>query len=322
VASILVTGMAGGLSQLVAMKLLGEGHEVVGVDYRPAPLLDGPLAQVKVYRANYNKTVIEDVFKHHSFDHVLHLGRIGNLKESFGKRFDLNVVGSQKIMNLCVQHRVRSLVVLSTFHIYGAHPANHIPISEDEPLRAGAEFPQIADAIQLDNMASTWVYRHPEVRTVVLRPTNVVGPSINNTMSNFLRLRSVPYLLGFNPMSQFVHEEDLAAAVVAAVTQQDGDLRGVYNIAGEGVIPWRTALDLARARTFPLPSTLVWAYLKATAVFPEYLVNFFKYPCVITDRAFREAFSFTPRVGMAETIWSTVAEARALQAEQEAARAG
>ena len=61
------------------------------------------LGACATYRANYNKTGIEDVFKRHRFDAVLHLGRVGNLKESIGKRFDLNVVGSQKIMNLCVQ---------------------------------------------------------------------------------------------------------------------------------------------------------------------------------------------------------------------------
>ena len=315
-ASILVTGMAGGLAQRVAAQLRGEGHEVVGVDYRPipefGPELGGPLAGMKTYRANYNKTIIEDIFRHHAPHEVLHLGRVVNLKESLGKRFDLNVVGSQKIMNLCVQHGVKTLVVLSTFHIYGAHPANHIPISEEEPLRAGTQFPQIADAIQLDNMATTWVWRYPAVRVVVLRPTNVIGAHIHNTMSNFLRQRSVPHLLGFNPMTQFLHEEDLVGAILAA-RADGGDgtkRRGIFNLAGEGSVPWRTALSLVRASTFPLPSTLVTAYLRISSVFPEYLVNFFKYPCIITDRAFRDAFDWAPRMSLSDTLWSTVAEAR------------
>ena len=45
---------------------------------------------------------------------LMGLGRVGNLKESMGKRFDLNVVGSQKVMNLCRDHKVRRLVVLSS----------------------------------------------------------------------------------------------------------------------------------------------------------------------------------------------------------------
>lgn len=312
-ATILITGIAGGLAQRVTRILLAAGHTVVGVDYREtrlAPELSEDGQRLIIRRAHYNKTIIEDVFRHTSFDAVFHLGRTGSLKESLGKRFDLNVVGSQKIMNLCVQHGVKSLIVLSTFHIYGAHPSNHIPIAEDEPLRAGLEFPQIADAIQMDNMASTWVFRHPEVRTVVLRTTNVIGPTVRNTMSEFLRLPRVPYLLGFNPMTQFIHEDDMARAVLAA---WQSDRRGIFNVAGPAVVPWRTSLSLCRARTFPIVWPLTHFYVEVAGKLPHYLINFFRYPCVITDRAFREATSWGPELSIEDTLWSTVAEARMRQ---------
>src|SRR5205823_11123512 len=134
--SILITGMAGGLAQKVARRLVEEGHEVIGADYRDVPKLDG----ITTYRASYNKTAIEDVFRRHQPKTVLHLGRIGNLAEDPELRFEMNVVGTQKIMQLCLQVGAHTLVVLSTFHIYGANPRNHIPISEVDPLRAGPEF--------------------------------------------------------------------------------------------------------------------------------------------------------------------------------------
>ena len=299
---ILVTGIAGGLAHRVAERLVARGDVVVGADYRRIDRLPPSLASVTTYRASYVKTAIEDVFRKHAFDAVLHLGRVGNLRQDVSTRFDMNVYGSQKISTLCVQHGVQSLVVLSTFHIYGAHPRNHTPISEDDPLHAGTEFPEIADAIQLDSMAANWVYRHPSVRTVVLRPTNVVGPSIQNTISKFLRLPIVPHLMGFNPMVQFVHEDDLASAVVAAC---DGDVRGVFNVAGPAVVPWRTALEIVGARTVPLPSTLAAVWLGA-AGFPRYLVNFYKYPCVITDEALRKASDWRAHVDMRRTLESTV----------------
>ncbi|EYF05468.1 NAD-dependent epimerase/dehydratase family protein [Chondromyces apiculatus] len=296
-ATILITGFAGGLARRVARRLLDAGHAVVGVDYRDAPAMDG----VTLYRASYDKTAIEDVFRKHAFSAVLHLGRVGNLSKQVERRFELNVLGTQKILTLCRAHGVATLVVLSTFHIYGAHPRNHTPISEQDPLRAGYDFPQIADAIQLDNMASTWVYQYPEVRVVVLRPVNVVGPTIKNSMSTLLRLPRVPYLAGFNPMMQFVHEDDLAAAVEAAM---HGSARGVFNVAGSDVIPWRTALDLAELKTFPIPGSLVSLYLRTISAFPGYLVNFFKYPCVITDQEFRRTFGWQPVVGARETLRS------------------
>lgn len=307
-ANILITGIAGGLSQRVAAKLLASGHSVVGVDYREVRSpLPPQLDKLKVVRAHYNKTIIEDIFRHQSFDAVMHLGRAFSLKDSAGKRFDLNVVGSQKIMNLAVQHKVRSLVVLSTFHIYGAHPSNHIPIAEDEPLRAGVQFPQLADAIQMDNMSSTWVYRHPQVKTCVLRATNLIGPKLHNTLTQFLRLRHVPYLLGFNPMMQFLHEDDMAEAIVSAWRQE---LVGVYNVSSDEPVPWRTAIELTRAKTFPIPAPVADVFLRMTGNFPGYLIDFFRYPCVITDRQFRSKVPWFPRRGLEETLWSSVSDAR------------
>jgi UDP-glucose 4-epimerase len=299
----LITGIAGGLAQRVARLLIEQGEEVAGVDYRAVSGVDA----YPVFRASYNKTAIEDVFRKVTPKRVLHLGRIGNLSEPIEKRFELNVIGSQKLMSLCVQNEVGSLVVLSTFHIYGAHPRNHVPISEDDPLRAGTDFPEIADAIQLDNMASTWIYKHASVRTVVLRPTNVVGPNIDNTMCRVLRRRRIPALAGYNPMSQFIHEDDLAGAVVAAAR---GKERGVYNIAGPAVIPWRTALEICETRTTPIPSILIERYVKSFTQFPAYLMRFFKYPCVITDAAFRRDFGWEPQVDIQETLRSAVATAR------------
>ncbi|MCC6556014.1 MAG: NAD-dependent epimerase/dehydratase family protein [Polyangiaceae bacterium] len=301
--TILVTGIAGGLARRVAMRLQGEGRAVVGVDYREA----APLPGITTYRASYVKTAIEDVFRRHAVEAVLHLGRVGNLSERIDMRFDLNVVGSQRIMALCLAHGVKALVVLSTFHIYGAHPRNHTPISEDDPLRAGHEFPEIADAIQLDNMASTWIWRHPETRVVVLRPTNVIGPTIQNTMSKILRRPRVPYLLGFDPMTQFVHEDDLTAAVAAAL---DGHARGVFNIAGSAALPWTRAIELAGARPLPVPGSMLRFAARVFGGLPDYLVNFVKYPCVLTDQAFRDAFGWAPEARVREALASIVAEAK------------
>jgi UDP-glucose 4-epimerase len=316
--AILVTGIAGGLAQHVAGRLAAAGREVVGVDYRavvdprrsgtPDPALGG----VTIYKARYDKTAIEDVFKRHTFEAVLHLGRVGNMNQNADARFDLNVVGSQKVMNLCLAHGVETLIVLSTFHIYGAQARNHTPLSEDDPPRAGYEFPEIADAIQLDNMASTWVYRHGDVRVVVLRPTNVVGPTLQNTMSRVLRLPRVPILMGFNPMMQFLHTSDLGGAILAALS---GEARGVFNVAGGVALPWRTALELAGVRTFTVPSSLMKLSLRRFSAFPDYLVNFCKYPCVITGRRFRSTFDWAPAMSAREALASTVAPAKRASAE-------
>lgn len=304
---VLVTGIVGALAQSVARALREQGHRVVGVDYRPMPVRNRLPDGVTVYRASYDKTRIEEPFRRHRPSMVLHLGRVGDLKEGAGLRFDLNVVGNQRITSMCLKYGTRRMVVLSTFHIYGADALNHTPICEGDPLRAGPGFPEIADAIQLDNQAVMDMYRHPQLQTVVLRPTNVIGPIIQNAMSRFLRQRTLPVMMGFNPMVQFVHERDLTQAILAAAHSTP---IGIFNVAGQSAMPWRTAVHIAGARAMPTPSTVARLYLRAsgilTATLPPYLINFIKHPCVISDEALRRTFDWAPVVDDQDAIRSTV----------------
>lgn len=302
--TVLVTGVAGNLARLTAERLVDDGHEVIGVDYRHPRALR---QEIIFYQANYNKARIEDVVRRHQPSHVLHLGRVGNLKVRANKRFDLNVIGSAKITELCLKHNVQRLVVLSTFHIYGAHPDNHIPISEDEPLRAAQKYPQLGDAVQLDSMASNWVYRHRDLRTAVLRPTNIVGPNIRNAISTYLRRPTLVCMLGFSPMWQFIHERDMVSAILEVF---ENDTAGIYNVAGRDAIPLIDALELTGAPVIPIPAPAADLALRlGRAVLPSvppYLLDFFKYPCVISDEKFRTEHNFEPQVTIEEAIRSTL----------------
>lgn len=300
-AVVLITGIAGSLARLTAMKLADRGDEVIGVDYRQAPR-DLP-RNITFYEASYNKRSIADVFRRHKPDAVLHLGRVGNLRVHTNRRFDLNVVGTAKIQEECVRHKVKRLVVLSTYHIYGAHPHNHVPILEEEPIRALQTVPQLSDAIQMDSQAVTWTYRHRGLRTIVLRATNVIGPNINNTTSRYLRLRRIPYLAGYNPMWQFIYETDMVRALTLSMDATD---RGVFNVAGRGSLPIVEALKETGAPILPVPAPLLKPYVRldpiARRVMPPYLFDFLRFPVVIGDRRFRDAMGFVPEVGISEAV--------------------
>ena len=55
-----------------------------------------------------------------------------------------------------------------------------------------------------------------------------------------------------------------------------------------------------------MPSTVATLALRAAslfaATFPPYLINFFKYPCVISDQAFRRTFGWKHEVGAIEAV--------------------
>ena len=58
--------------------------------------------------------------------------------------------------------------------------------------------------------------------------------------SKALELPVVPSLFGFDPRFQFVHEDDVVRSILFVL---DRDLPGIYNVAGDGLLPWSEVAD-------------------------------------------------------------------------------
>ena len=303
--SILITGVSGALAGLVADALHKDGSTVIGADVRPLPGGVSFPGEFNLLR-HYGQRRMAEVFRRHRPSTLIHLGRVRTAAvPSLAKRYNMNVLGTRHLLELANQYNLKRVLVLSTFHVYGAHQHNHVLIREDEPLRASQIFPQLADVVELDHAATSFLWRYRRINTVVLRPVNIVGPSLNNLISRLLRMKSAPTLLGYDPMMQFVHEGDMAAAIVKTVRS---DRWGVYNVAGEGAVPYSRALRLAGAVPVPVPHFLAYSVVGALArwrlVFPKHLIDYFRYPTVIDDSAFRSELDFTPALSAVETLKS------------------
>jgi len=300
--SILITGAAGGLAGIVA-ELLVNRYRLVGVDGRRMPA--GRNFPGVFHQIGYTQRKMADVFRANRFDAMLHLGRVPVTSARASERYNVNVLGTRNLLEQCLRYGVKNVVVCSTFHVYGAHQHNHLHMSEEDPLRASQTFPELADAVELDHSAMTFMLRHSEIRTVVLRPVNVIGPRVKNQISNLLRGDYCPVLLGYDPMLQFVHERDVAYAVELAL---ESDHRGVYNVSGEGVVPYTKAVRIAGAVPIPVPRVLAYGAAgmisRFSPSFPKHLIDYFRFPAIVSDQAFRSEFGYRPRVTTLEALKS------------------
>lgn len=292
---LLVTGAAGALAQHVIAHLKGD-YEIVGVDFRGTRETHPDTVD---YEVDFNKRTFQDVFREHDFSAILHLGRIRASQLDRGRRYSSNVIGTERLLRLAVKYGVEQVLVLSTYHVYGAHPSNPSLIDEDYPLMAVSQHNELVDAVELENLASIHLYKHPELHITVLRPCNIVGPGINNAIGRILSQPVAPCLGGFSPLMQFIHVEDMTEAIATALEK---NVPGVYNVAPEDWIAFQDALELAGCRRLPLPSIPpVIPRLLAGALgryaFPTYLVDFFKYPVVIDGGKFARTFDFAPHYG-------------------------
>ncbi len=297
--TILVTGMCGRLGQLVVREL-HRTHRVIGVDRRPFDRLPADVAHHEV---DLRKKKVRDIFRSEKVDAVIHLGVMHDPRKSSADHHSWNVAGFAKLLGYVAEFGVKKLVMLSSSNVYGPQPDNPQYLTEDAPLLGGANFSDIRDLIELDHLAQGFLWKHPNVSTVILRPVHIVG-TVRNAASNFLRLGVVPTLLGFDPLIQLIHESDVVRAIVHAV---ESEVRGIFNIAGPEPIPLSRIIERLGKPTLPVPTGLARAALKRLwnmrlTSFPAPELDHIRYICMVDDERARHDLGFTPAQDLASTI--------------------
>lgn len=295
---ILVTGAAGALAQQVINRLRAS-CDLVAVDFRQQVYLGDDIPS---YCIDFNKRVFEDLFRRYEFDCVIHLGRILSSQLTRMRRYNANVLGTQKLLDLSHKYGIKRVIVLSTFHVYGAVAYNPALIDETAPLKSAGLSADLVDSVELENLANIYLWRYPELNITILRPCHIVGPGVRNTVSSLLASERAPVLAGFSPMMQFIHIDDMADAIVLAWQKP---VKGVFNVAPHDWVAYQQALKMCGCHRLPIPSVppmvpKTIARLLNLRTFPPYLMAFFKYPVVIDGRTFAKEFNFTPKRSLKE----------------------
>ncbi|WP_254126883.1 hypothetical protein [Aquihabitans sp. G128] len=132
---------------------------------------------------------------------------------------------------------------------------------------------------------------NPHVCLSLLRFCNVVGPDISTPLTQALQLPFVPKVAGFDPRFQLVHEHDVVSAILFALENR---VPGIFNVAGEGALPWSEVMAIAGKRGIPMPpmgidvATGPLRRLGLVDLAPE-LIDLLKYGRGIDNRRFKEA---------------------------------
>lgn len=298
---VIATGAAGNLGKLVVQALHRE-HDVIAVDRRP---IGGLPKDVEHLRTDVRWRKIENVFRTKKVHAVLHLGLAHNPRGD-EDQFRFNVVGTQRLLELASKYGTKHFVMLSSANIYGPDPDNSYFLTEDAPLLGAEHHSDIRDLVTVDNLVQSFLYRHPEVETVMLRPVHIVGPRVKNAPSNYLRLERPWVIAGFDPIVQLVHEEDVVRAMMMGL---EPGHRGVYNIVGPGEAPLSRVLAVLGRKPRSIPGPLARRMLGAAWTmkmtgFPAPEIRHVQYNCVVDGRRAREKLGFSPKYTLIETIRS------------------
>ena len=62
-----------------------------------------------------------------------------------------------KFLELATQEKVRRVIVLSTWHVYGAYSDNPVFIKESNLLRLSIKHPDLRDVVEMDQLTTNWI---------------------------------------------------------------------------------------------------------------------------------------------------------------------
>jgi UDP-glucose 4-epimerase len=249
---VLVTGLGTFWGGRLAQALESDpGIDViVGLDTREPRVR---LERTEFVRTDESYSILARLVRATKVDTVLHTFLVVDPGAPEARRMhEINVIGT---MNLCAAvcapgSAVRTLVLKSFTGVYGSAKDDPALFSEDtarsDPPRHRSE----RSLIEVEQYVADLALDHPETTVSILRFCNVLGPSISTTLTKLLDMPLVPSVLGFDPLLQFVHEDDVVRALRFAMEER---LDGTFNVAGKGLLPWSEVAAMAGKRLLPLP---------------------------------------------------------------------
>jgi UDP-glucose 4-epimerase len=293
---VLIPGASGGIGRKLVARLLKEGHEVVGIDRRP-----WTEAPIEFYEVDVRKRAAEDVFRRTRPNAVVHMATVTSLMVRGEERYQINLGGTRAVFEHARAYGVEHCIFVGRHTFYGAGPDSPLFHTEDEPPLALNRFPELADLVAADLYAATALWRFPELATTVLRICYTLGPTGQGTLAGFLKGKHVPQVLGFDPLFQFLHEDDVVSAIALTLAKRP---RGVFNVAGPQPIPLSRVVLQSGRTPLPVPELLLSALIGRFGLpkLPPGALTHVKYPVVVDASTFREQLRFVHQHDELETI--------------------
>jgi UDP-glucose 4-epimerase len=313
--AVAITGASGfiGLNLLRRILESDPDRSIIVPDVQKPPVDD---RRVRYYRVDLTDptadATLAGILKKERVETIVHAAYLTNPGHDHTFAHELEVIGTMHVLHAVSEARVRKIVVAGTTMSYGAHPSNPNFLTEEHPLRSQSTDRWLRDRVEVEHEVKKFSGKHTETIVTVLRTCWIMGPTVNNFVTRYFSRAVVPTLLGYDPLLQFVHEDDALDAFQAAVAR---DFPGVYNIVGRGVLPLSTLLKLGgkahiailHLAAYPLAQTLWMAQsTEAPAAFLDYL----RYLWVADGDKARIEMGFEPKYSTKEAWMSFIGSRR------------
>jgi len=209
-----------------------------------------------------------------------------------------NIFGAENVFKFALNNKILKLIHFSTVAVYGAKKGNSLerPFKENDAIQEdkityGKDKGEIEKILQNLNQK---YQNQSETEISVLRIGSVSGPFGKlvvgkKGLQSFLRglLPFIP-ITGEVSARQFVHEDDIIAAVNFCLFEPLGEKYNVFNLAPNGLLTFREIAKILNKKIFKFPKFffrtvfwLAWHLSLGKIPTPPGVVNSYAYPIIV-----------------------------------------
>ncbi len=270
---ILVTGGAGYIGSIVVEHLIEAGEEVVVLDDLSQGHRGAVHPRAVFVQGNVSdRALLDDLFRAHAFDGVMHFAGYTLVGDSMEHPFPYlrdNVVGGLTLLQAMVEHGVRRFILSSTANLFGR--PRRIPIAESEAIVPGSPYGESKHILE---RALSWLDLIHGLRYGSLRYFNAAGATTERGEDHRPETHLIPRVLQValgrqehiviygedyptrdgTCVRDYIHVSDLAQAHILALRALDRGSR-VYNLGNGRGFTVKEVIETARRITgHPIPA--------------------------------------------------------------------
>lgn len=180
-------------------------------------------------------------------DIVFHLASLIGIPYSYKSPYsyiETNIIGTQNIVQACLNNKVEKVIHTSTSEVYGN--AEFVPITEKHPLKG--QSPYSASKIAADQIAFSY-FSSFELPLTICRPFNTYGPRqsmraiIPTVIVQVLRNKDEIFLGSLNPTRDLNYIDDTVDGFVASLLSKN-NIGETINIGSNFEISMKNVVDL------------------------------------------------------------------------------
>src|SRR4051794_28115370 len=196
------------------------------------------LERTEYVRADQSYSILSRIVRATQVDTILHTFLVVDSTRMTGRALhEVNVIGTMNLLAAAgaPDSSVRQLVVKSSTLVYGSSDKDPTWFREETPRTSPPQTRVERSLLEVEDYLRDFAEDNPHVVVSLLRFANVLGTDIVTPISKALQLPATPCILGFDPLIQFVEEDDVVRSIEFVMTNR---VPGIFNVNGDGRVPW------------------------------------------------------------------------------------